>query len=299
MKPIFSTLRAVWLPLLLAVLLTSCSVLPTLPNPSSTVGTGSEATTTETVTTTPPTTADPETEPQETEPTEESLRATLQTLIPNLDEHYYLSRLSGKLLSAFLAVYQGVLDFRDYIALPEPLTLDELQSIVIFLEYDCPELFYFATEEGNYTFLWSDATNTTIKGFYPPYCMTKEEFETKKAVVESEVKALTDAVRTCTPYEAERYLFDYIVSSCTYSYEADEAHNPYGVLVNGAARCEGFSRTFVYLLPASLFSPTAPSAILLTVGTLSSSEMPITMSILLMTSPPIPPAILFPIPIPI
>jgi len=87
-----------------------------------------------------------------------------------------------------------------------------------------------------------------VKGFYPPYCMTKEEFQTKKAVLDAEIETLITTVHSLSPYEAERYLFHHIVSSCTYRYEAEEAHNPYGVLINGVARCEGFSRTFVYLL---------------------------------------------------
>jgi hypothetical protein len=52
-------------------------------------------------------------------------------------------------------------------------------------------------------------------------------------------------------YELEKAVHDYIVSSCDYDYEnyvrdtlAPEVYTPYGVLINGAAVCDGYSLTF-------------------------------------------------------
>ena len=179
---------------------------------------------------------------------DEALFAALSETMSYPDRRYYISRLSGHLLAGFTALYQGVLSFEEYIEFPVPMTKQELEAIVLYLEYDCPELMYFMTEESNYTFRWADTAETKIKGIYPPYSMTESEYYTNLTAVQAKIDMLLAETKELSPYEAERLIFDRLVSSCIYNYDAEDSNNAYGVLVNGVARCEGFSRTFTWLM---------------------------------------------------
>lgn len=179
---------------------------------------------------------------------EKDLRAALRSRLPDVEERYYVNRLSGRMLAAFLCMYDTVVAFEDACTFPVPITPEEMELLAICLEYDCPELIQLFDNSGSYSIYWVDTTKTMIRGFVPTYGMTKEEYETCFPATLTALEKLLAGAEGKDPYEAELYLYEQLVSSCTYNYSAKNAHNSYGTLIEKTGRCEGFTRTLTWAL---------------------------------------------------
>lgn len=76
-----------------------------------------------------------------------------------------------------------------------------------------------------------------------------------QAELDEKVKEITaNAPSNATQFELELYVHDYIIDNCEYDYESansdevnDNTGNAYGVLIEGEAVCEGYSRAFQLL----------------------------------------------------
>lgn len=156
--------------------------------------------------------------------------------------HCY-EELSENEKNVYSVILQSIYNTPERIEIPE-LSDGNLDNIFTAVSHDNPDLFSLGTscsvyKEGYKTF------------FEPEYIMNSEQYSAALTEVENIATAIiagTDAFTSV--YEKELYIHDYIVTHCSYA-DADRnsnANTVYGCLVEGKASCEGYSRTFQYLM---------------------------------------------------
>ncbi|MCR4747425.1 MAG: hypothetical protein K5836_03020 [Clostridiales bacterium] len=163
---------------------------------------------------------------------------------------YYYNKLGEKEQEAYRLVYAALSDdsakdFPKQVVIPS-LSDKELEAMYTSLSYDNPELFFLGNK-------CSMTKIGSINYFVPQYLMNRKEYEKKWSQVTSAAQKLLGSIpgTATTEYAKELFLHDYLVQNCEYdeSYDND-VYTMYGVLVNGRANCEGYSRTMQYLLRA-------------------------------------------------
>lgn len=183
------------------------------------------------------------TEPTTVSPSDKEVFQQLSHLMPDYRDRYYISRLRGTLLQAFYAAYSAYYHYETYCSFPSPITVGEAFALIVYLDYDCPELLQYEDENVNRYF-----ENGMVVGMEISYSRSRNEYERMHAQVQAALNELLAPCTSMSLLEAEQYVYEQIISSCTYSYSADFSYNPYGVLINRVARCEGFSRTFSWAM---------------------------------------------------
>lgn len=158
---------------------------------------------------------------------------------------YCYDELNENEKKVYSVILQNIYQMPEKIEIP-PLGDGVLDKIFEALSYDNPDLFFLGTnctvyEEGYKTY------------FEPVYTMTFEEYSSRL----SQAKAIADVIIKGTEtytsvYEKELYVHDYIVGHCSYAdaESSPNANSMYGCLVEGKASCEGYSRTFQYIMSA-------------------------------------------------
>lgn len=143
----------------------------------------------------------------------------------------------------YATILQSVYSMPERIEVPA-LTTGDFGKVFEAISYDNPDLFCLSTsstliQEGKKIF------------FLPEYNMTYEEYSSKLAEANAIAsKIASNAIQYTSDYERELYIHDYIINHCTYELNSQNVNDIYGCLVNAKASCEGYSRTFQYLLSA-------------------------------------------------
>ena len=155
---------------------------------------------------------------------------------------YYYNTLSEDEQLAYRLICSCITDFPEEIIVPA-LSDKELEQVFAALSYDNPEYF----------FLGNKCTLTSIGNVYyfmPQYLMSKGEYDKRISEVNAKADEVLSAIdKNASDYEKELYIHDYLAENCTYSLtETDMAYTIYGLLIDGKAGCEGYSRTAQYLL---------------------------------------------------
>ena len=161
---------------------------------------------------------------------------------------YYYNNLNKQEQLAYRIVYASFLaspddGFPNQILIPK-LSDSELEEMYCALSYDNPEL-YFLGNKCSMTSIGS------MNYFVPQYLMTMDEYYDSWSIITDKVHYILAKLpsNALTEYEKELYLHDYIIQNCEYD-ESNAAmvFTMYGVLIDGKANCEGYSRTMQYLL---------------------------------------------------
>lgn len=160
----------------------------------------------------------------------------------DIEYRYYYNALTDNEKHAYRIIYAALPEFPDEIIVPK-MSDDELENIFEALSYDNPELFFMGkrcslTSIGN------------VYYFVPEYIMDKDTYESYMSKVSEKSELIIAAVSSMSDdYEKELYIHDYLAENCTYQNKVgdDMLFTLYGLLVNGEANCEGYSRTAQYL----------------------------------------------------
>ena len=160
---------------------------------------------------------------------------------------YYYNSLKADEQLAYRIIYAAFFakpeeEFPDKIVIPK-LSNEELQEMYVALSYDNPEL-YFLGNKCSMTSIGS------VNYFVPQYLMVRSDYDASWAQALAKAnEILSGAPASATDYDKELYIHDYLVQNCEYN-ESGSAmvYTMHGVLVDGSANCEGYSRTAQYLL---------------------------------------------------
>lgn len=132
---------------------------------------------------------------------------------------------------------------------PETIEIPRVKGIdwnTVFraISHDNPDLFNIGLECKVY--------NKGYKTFFKPeYSITYEEYAAQLGEVQKIAGAIAaEANKQTSLYEKEKYVHDYIINHCSYvePEQSVSANNVYGCLVLGKASCEGYSRSFQYIM---------------------------------------------------
>ena len=142
------------------------------------------------------------------------------------------------------------------VVLPHSLTDEsDYQKLHTAFYYDNPQFFYVHSTYGLEGYE-KDGTAYYNKMVFT-YTMDAATRKQARDQLDSAVnKILRDRPNTPDEYETELYLYEKLVSACTYDTTAaqagydrsPDAYTAYGALVNGTAVCEGYSRALLLLL---------------------------------------------------
>lgn len=159
---------------------------------------------------------------------------------------YYYNNLNADEQLAYRIVYASFFadpedEFPDKVVIPR-LSNEELQEMYVALSYDNPEL-YFLGNKCSMTSIGS------VNYFVPQYLMVRSDYDASWVAAEAKINQILAGAPSGSDYDKELYIHDYLVQNCEYS-ESGSAmvYTMHGVLVDGSANCEGYSRTAQYLL---------------------------------------------------
>lgn len=156
---------------------------------------------------------------------------------------FYYNRLSDIEKHTYNAILSEIYDMPESIDIPRVNAL-QLDDVFSALLYDNPDLFFVGRKCTLLTSVFG--TSCSID-----YIMDKEEYQKQKEELE---KACSKVISSLSDpeddWQTELEIHDYIVENCDYKIEENELvySSAYGVLVNGLAACEGYSRAAKLLM---------------------------------------------------
>ncbi len=143
----------------------------------------------------------------------------------------------------YSVVLESIYNQPETIEIPRVSGVD-WDTVFSAISHDNPDLFNIGLECHIY--------NKGYKTFFKPqYSITYEEYSAQLKEVQGIASAIAaEANKLTSLYEKEKYVHDYIINHCSYiePEESVSANNVYGCLVLGRASCEGYSRSFQYIM---------------------------------------------------
>ena len=165
--------------------------------------------------------------------------------IPYLDNRFLLNQLSKDEMEDFKVLYWATTQFLKTVNYPCPITPEQSDSLQQLLVYECPELMQY-DRKASYTY-YTDAdglvTSRTIE-----YTMDQAAYQDKYNQTEAVMAALESEMEGLSDYDKELYIYRYVISHNTYDRTTQDCENPYGMLIENRAKCDGIALTFKWLM---------------------------------------------------
>lgn len=161
--------------------------------------------------------------------------------VSNDNQKFWYSKLKTNEKKAYDNIYAEITSFPKRISIPK-INVDELKRVYVALSYDNPELFFLSK--------CSSVESVGIKNYFvPQYIMKKQEYQSSLSKIKDIISRVKSATSSMSEYEKELYIHDFIIDNCQY-YDGNSEikFTACGVLVNGLANCEGYSRSMQLLL---------------------------------------------------
>ncbi|MBR2176769.1 MAG: hypothetical protein IJ861_07485 [Clostridia bacterium] len=161
------------------------------------------------------------------------------------DSKYFVKELDEKQLRNFICIYDAAASFKKSAEFDEPITDDELSTLMFLLNYDCPELIHLS---GDYYPEYNSNDMYYVCGVSFSYCLDQLEYDSAMKKLNEFFDGLRSTLNGKNELAKEKYVYDYIFQNCIYN-EADLlSGSVYGTLINHKGRCEGFSKSFMWCM---------------------------------------------------
>ncbi len=168
-------------------------------------------------------------------PTEDYGRSALSAL-PNADA----------LLFAYDRIAAGIREGRTEITVyngTDAVTEEEIGTVFDAFRRDRTEYFEL---DNSYSMTKNERTVLTLS---PTYRLSGDALREARAAFDLAVAGMLSGITSSmSEYEREKLLHDRLAAKVTYDAAGENAHDPYGALVEGRAVCEGYAEAFAYLL---------------------------------------------------
>jgi len=158
---------------------------------------------------------------------------------------YFITQLTSSKKALCSIIYDGIMNFESEIRFTEPVNENELKELMWLLSYDCPELFQFS---GEYAYYVRESEKEHVLSIQPHYLMTKAEYEGAVLSVEELLSAWLNETALMDDYAKEQLIYDKLIEVCTYEEDGKHSGTAYGALIEGKARCEGYSKAMCLAL---------------------------------------------------
>lgn len=160
----------------------------------------------------------------------------------SLEERPYIRDLDETNLMLIKELYNGAISFEKKIVLENTVTIDELKNAMVLINYYCPELIQI---NGEYKYSYSSDLVTSVT---LTYIMSEEEYLKSWLEIEEVISEVCNNVGSKSAFEKEFYIYNWIIDKCSYSKNTKHSGSVYGALVEGKARCEGYSKGLMMLM---------------------------------------------------
>ncbi len=179
---------------------------------------------------------------ESTEPKE--LKADL-SVIKDYEDKYFVKKLSEENKYYFCELYRAASEHKESVEFDIPVNEDELSVLMHILNYDCPELIhlngeYFSNKTGDKAEYVNKVTFS--------YCMTEERYADALNELDIFFEKLVSDLDGKSEYEKEKYVYDYIFTTCNYDELTDISGSAYGALLEGSGRCEAYCKAFMWCM---------------------------------------------------
>ena len=166
--------------------------------------------------------------------------------IYNFDKKYFVNKLDEDMLKNFVALYNAVSNFQEYVSFEQTITVNELDTLMYLLNYDCPELIqvsgdYFPEYISN-----DEITNVSAVTFQ--YIMNEDEYTDYMTQLNAFFDNLKTSVEGKSEFETEKYVYDLLFNNCVYNETDSLSGSVCGVLLKGKGRCESLSKSFLWCM---------------------------------------------------
>ena len=161
---------------------------------------------------------------------------SMDTIMNNTGNRYYLSRLNDGQKMVYKALLSGVMNYKEEINAPAVIPMDEVPAIYRYVLHDNPLIFYVSQ--------FFQMGNSPGKGYIiaPEYKYTQSRSEEKTNAIVKYLQAF-DAVKTKSDIEKEIYVHDYCLNNFHYDDELrDDSFSVVGPVFTNTAVCEGIAK---------------------------------------------------------
>lgn len=160
-------------------------------------------------------------------------------------EKYGYSQLDANERKAYQRIYESILSFKTEINLSDLYVLEtSISKIFHSVRNDNAEI---PLTEGGFSYWSSDNVVTSIEDI--TYFSSSEKYPTELAAIEKAAKEIIAKIpKGAGHYETVKAVHDQIILQTQYSTTNGQVRTPYGSLVGGYSLCEGYLRTFQYVM---------------------------------------------------
>lgn len=183
----------------------------------------------------------------ESQPPTVSARERAREGIPYFELRYYLGRMDEDALHAVCDLYEAAMRFEEAVVFTAPVDETLFSNLLRILEDECPELFQVDCTASSKALRDADGRYTK---YWIPYRFAEEEYQRMRNACEAVIDGYIRATAGKSDYEKEKYVFDDIASRDQYDLDAQYAGTAYGALVDGWAKCDGFSYALKWAMEA-------------------------------------------------
>ncbi len=168
--------------------------------------------------------------------------------IPGFEDTYFIRNMSKEERALCIHIYQGIMAFEPEIKFSEPVDEKTLGDAMWLLSYDCPELFQIS---GDYSYYVREDMPEKVLSVKPTYILGQAEYEQASKKIQGILSSWLEKAEGLDDFEKERLIYDSIIQCCDYREDGIYAGTAYGALVQGQARCEGYSKALCMALRAA------------------------------------------------
>ncbi len=158
---------------------------------------------------------------------------------------YFINQMESSQKALCTTIYNGIMNFESEISFTQPVHEGELKKLMWLLSYDCPELFQFS---GEYAYYVRENEKENVLSIQPHYLMTQAEYKDALSMIKELISKWLNEAASMDDYAKEKLLYDKLIESCTYDEDGLYSGTAYGALIEGKARCEGYSKALCLAL---------------------------------------------------
>ncbi len=166
------------------------------------------------------------------------------SILEEYKNKYGYSQLTEKQKQLYEKLFNGVAAHAKEIDITSlECNATDVEKAFYAMNYDNPQFFWLSTGY-KYTYIAN-----TVYSVKPVYSRTAQQAAELQPKIEAAAQTIIDnAMKKDNLFEQVLYIHDVIVNRCTYTDNGEEyIRGVDGVLLNGRALCEGYSKTFAYL----------------------------------------------------
>lgn len=159
-----------------------------------------------------------------------------------VDTRYFYHQLTTNEKRLFSEVYDAIASFAPIKTFEGDYSKDEFKRVMFVIDFDCPEFFYTASEDGwKYTYYFTSDDKVTKVEF--TYTMTQTEFDRAFAQVMDKIRSMRNQPGFGTSdFSKQTTIYKYLIQHNYYNKEKPFCAMANSAWLLGYSKCSGYTR---------------------------------------------------------